>query len=290
MLSPFEFLSDMANPMLDFLPRALFVALVSAVVCALVGTHVVLRGMAFIGDAVAHAVFPGLAIAFALGGSLLIGGVVAGVATAVAVALLSQFRRLAEDTVIGVLFAAAFALGIVVMALTPGYAGNLHNFLLGSLTAVPSSDLPWIVGASLVVVAVLMVLHRHIVTVAIDRETAQAAGLNLVVLDIVLYACVAVAVVVSVNTIGSILVIALLITPAATARLLVDHMVPMMIVGPTIGAVASLVGVYVSWSLDVPAGATIVLVLTVFFGVAWVAAPRHGLIARRRRRLVDLRA
>lgn len=129
MLSPLDFLQDLLNPDLRFLPKALIVAMMSSVVAGVIGSYVVLRGMAFIGDAVAHAVFPGLAIAFVIQGNLVLGGAVAGVVTAVLVAIFSQNRRLKEDSIIGVFFVAAFALGIVIIAQAPGYAGSLQQFL-----------------------------------------------------------------------------------------------------------------------------------------------------------------
>ena len=143
-LSPYDFFRDLTNPALAFLPRALLIAVVAALVCGSVGVHVVLRGMAFIGDAVAHSVFPGLAIAFVCGGSLVLGGALAGVVTAVLVALLAQNRRLKEDSVIGVLFVGAFALGVAIIARAPGYAGSLQDFLFGSITGISGVGcVPW---------------------------------------------------------------------------------------------------------------------------------------------------
>ncbi len=136
MLTPVEFLQDLTNPALGFLPRALLISLIVAIVCGVVGTHVVLRGMAFIGDAVAHAVFPGLAVAFALQFSVLLGGAVAGVVVAVLIAVFSQRRRVREDTVIGIFFAASFALGLVIIARVEGYTASLTSVLFGSITGV----------------------------------------------------------------------------------------------------------------------------------------------------------
>lgn len=268
-MSPIDFIADLLNPDLGFLPKALFVAVMSAVVCGVVGSYVVLRGMAFIGDAVAHAVFPGLAVAFVISGNLVLGGVVAGVLTAVLVAVFSQNRRLREDSVIGVFFVAAFALGIVIISQAPGYAGSLQQFLFGSITGIPDSDL-WVVGiAAVVICSVLFLLHKEFVTVSLDRESARAMGLRVFWLDLALYVLVTLAVVISVQTIGNILVLALLITPAATARLLTDRLGVMMALAPVIGAVSAFVGLYLSWSWDVPTGGTIVLVLTAVFLLVW---------------------
>lgn len=282
MLSFGDFLADLMNPALGFLPKALIVAMLSAIVCAVVGTHVVLRSMAFIGDAVAHAVFPGIAIAFALQGSVLLGGAVAGAVVALLVATFSQRRRIKEDTLIGIFFAAAFAVGLVVISRIDGYTASLTSFLFGSLTGVSNSQVYAVAGVGFVVVSLLIILQRPLSAVALDRESAQAMNLPVFVLDIVLYLAVTAAVVISISTIGNILVLALLVTPAATARMLSDRLSIMMVLSALIGAAASFIGLYFSWALDIPTGATIVLTVTVFFLAAWLFAPRHGLLLRRK--------
>jgi len=282
-MSIIEFFTDLLNPDLAFLAKALAISVMASIVCGVVGCYVVLRGMAFIGDAVAHAVFPGLAVAFVISGNLIVGGTAAGVVTAVLVAAFSQNRRLKEDSIIGIFFVAAFALGIVVISQAPGYAGSLQQFLFGSITGIPDSDLIVVALMGLVVLGVAFILHKEFVAVTLDREMARALGLKVFWLDLVLYVLVTLAVVISVQTIGNILVLALLITPAATARLLSDRLGVMMTLAPVIGAVGAFVGLYVSWTWDTPTGGTIVLVLTAAFLVAWLFAPRHGVLARRRR-------
>ena len=268
MLSIIDFLHDLTNPALAFLPRAILVTCVAACVCAVVGCHVVLRGMSFIGDAVAHSVFPGLAIAFVCSGSLVLGGTLAGVGTAVLVALLSQNRRLKEDSIIGVLFVGAFGLGLVIISWAPGYAGSLQDFLFGSLTGIPASEVPFVLIASAVIVGVFF--HKEVVAVSLDRESARVAGLPVMALDLLVYISVAGAVVISVQIIGNILVLALLITPAASARLLTNSLGAMIRTALVIGVLSSLCGIYLSWSLDLPAGASIVCVVTLVFIAAWV--------------------
>ena len=270
MLSIIDFLHDLTNPALAFLPRAILVTCVAACVCAVVGCHVVLRGMSFIGDAVAHSVFPGLAIAFVCSGSLVLGGTLAGVGTAVLVALLSQNRRLKEDSIIGVLFVGAFGLGLVIISWTPGYAGSLQDFLFGSLTGIPASEVPFVLIASAVIVGVFAFFHKEVVAVSLDRESARVAGLPVMALDLLVYISVAGAVVISVQIIGNILVLALLITPAASARLLTNSLGAMIRTALVIGVLSSLCGIYLSWSLDLPAGASIVCVVTLVFIAAWV--------------------
>ena len=270
MLSIIDFLHDLTNPALAFLPRAILVTCVAACVCAVVGCLVVLRGMSFIGDAVAHSVFPGLAIAFVCSGSLVLGGTLAGVGTAVLVALLSQNRRLKEDSIIGVLFVGAFGLGLVIISWAPGYAGSLQDFLFGSLTGIPASEVPFVLIASAVIVGVFAFFHKEVVAVSLDRESARVAGLPVMALDLLVYISVAGAVVISVQIIGNILVLALLITPAASARLLTNSLGAMIRTALVIGVLSSLCGIYLSWSLDLPAGASIVCVVTLVFIAAWV--------------------
>lgn len=286
MLSPAQFFTDLLNPDLAFLPKALAIAVMSSLICGAVGTFVVLRGMAFIGDAVAHAVFPGLAVAFVVSGNLVLGGTIAGIITAILVAVFSQNRRLKEDSIIGILFVAAFALGIVIIAQAPGYAGSLQQFLFGSITGIPDSDLIVVAITGLVVLSALFALHKEFVTISLDRESARAMGIRVFWFDLALYVLVTLAVVISVQTIGNILVLALLITPAATARLLTDRLGAMMLLGPALGATGALIGLYLSWSWALPTGGTIVLVLTAFFLLVWAGRPARTreLIARRRTR------
>lgn len=275
-----DFIADLLNPDLRFLPKALAVAVMSSIVCGVVGCYVVLRGMAFIGDAVAHAVFPGLAVAFVVSGNLIVGGTVAGVVTAVLIAVFSQTRRLREDSVIGIFFVGAFALGVVIISRAPGYAGSLEQFLFGSITGIPDRDLVVVALAGLGVLAAVLALHPQLVAVTLDRESARALGLRVFWYDLTLYVMVTLAVVISVQTIGNVLVLALLVAPAATARLLTDRLAVMMGLAPLIGSLAALVGLYLSWSWDLPVGATVVLVLTGGFLAAWLLAPRHGALTR----------
>lgn len=280
-ISFWQFLLDLANPQLSFLPRALVVAVIAVVVCAVVGCYVVLRGMAFIGDAVAHAVFPGIAVAFALQTSVLLGGAVAGVTVAVLIAVFSQRQRIKEDTVIGIFFAAAFALGLVIISRVDGYTASLNSFLFGSLTGVTGRDIWVSLAVGTVVVAFTVLCQPWLTAVSLDRETARAMNLPVLALDLLLYLAVTAAVVISVRTIGNILVIALLVTPPATARLFTDRLGVMMALSSAIGILGAVVGVYFSWAYDSPTGATVVLALTVFFLLAWLFAPEQGVLRRK---------
>lgn len=281
-----QFLADVANPQLAFLPRALAAAVCASVLCAVVGCFVVLRGMAFIGDAVAHAVFPGVAVAFALHASVLLGGAVAGALVAILIAVLSQRRTIKEDAIIGIVFAAAFALGLVIISRVEGYTASLSAFLFGSLTGVSPRDLAvsGITGA--LIIALMVALRPWLTAVALDRETARAMHLPVAALDLALYLCVTAAVVVSVQTIGNILVIALLVTPASAARLFTDNLETMMLLAALIGVAGSVLGVWLAWSFDSPTGATIVLCVTAIFGLSWLFAPRRGVLRTIRKETV----
>lgn len=281
-MTPLDFFTDLFNPQLAFLPRALAMAVLAAALCGIVGTYVVLRGMSFIGDAVSHAVFPGLATAFVIGADLALGGIIAGLVTSLAVAVVSQLRRLREDSVIGVFLVAAFGLGIVIISRAPGYAGSLTDFLFGSLTGVPVRDLVVVTAVGAFIAVLLAVFHQQLVAVSLDREFAAVQGIRVFWIDMLLYVCVTLAVVFSIQTVGNILVLGLLITPAAAARMLTERLSVMFVLAPTIGAVSAFIGLWLSWTLETPVGGTIVLVLTAVFCVAWLAAPRHGLIFRLR--------
>ncbi|PFG27258.1 anchored repeat-type ABC transporter permease subunit [Corynebacterium renale] len=275
-ISPLEFIQDLTNPALGFLPKALCIAVVTAIVCAVVGVHVVLRGMAFIGDAVSHAIFPGIAVAFALQGSVLLGGAVAGAIVAVLIAVTSQRRQVREDSAIGIFFAAAFALGLVIMSRIQGYTTSLTSILFGSITGISATDIvvSTVVGAA--VIAVITVCTSRLVAVALDRETAQVMNIRVFAMDLIIYLAVTAAVVISVRAVGTILVLALLITPAATARLLTTRLSTMMAVSVTVGVIGAVVGLYLSWSIDLPTGATIVLTLTALFIVVWILTTIAG--------------
>ena len=189
-----EFLMDLANPQLDFLARAVAISVIAAITCAVVGCYVVLRGMAFIGDAVSHAVFPGLTIAFALQVSVLLGGAVAGAVVAILIALFSQRQNVREDSVIGIFFAASFAIGMVIISRTEGYTASLSSFLFGSLTGVSSTDVWLALAVSVLVLATIVVIGPQLNVTCLDRETARAMNIPVLLMDIVLYLAVTAAV------------------------------------------------------------------------------------------------
>lgn len=275
-MNPIEFLADLANPQLAFLSRALLMAILSAVLCGIVGSHIVVRGLSFVGDALSHAVFPGIAVAFATGTSTLLGGAIAGVIVALLIALFSRRKTVGEDSIIGILFAAAFSVGLVIVSRMPTYTGSLESLLFGSLTGVTGSDLLTVAISAALILTVLAIFHRGIVAVSFDREYAQTLGYRAGLIDVVLYVATALAVVVSVSTVGNILVLALLVGPPATARLLTRRISAMMALSAMLGTLAALVGLWVSWSWSVPTGAALVLAITAEFILVWIFQSLHA--------------
>ncbi|MBC2904772.1 anchored repeat-type ABC transporter permease subunit [Streptomyces cupreus] len=277
-----EFLTDPWQ--LPFMQRAFTVAAIIGLVCGVVGVYVVLRGMAFIGDAVAHSAFPGVALAYAFEGNLLLGGAAAGITTAVLIAFVSQNRRLKEDTVIGVFFAFAFGLGIVLVSTRDSWTTDLSSFLFGQVLAVSTTDVWTVAAIGAVLVLVVLAIGKELVAVSLDRETARATGLPVFRLDLALYVVVTTTIVMSLEAVGNILVLALLITPAATARMLTERLWAMTLLASLIGCAGSVAGLYVSYAYDLAAGGSVVVVLTGLFFLTWCLAPRHGLLAKLVRR------
>jgi len=266
---------------LEFMQRALIASLIVGVVCSVIGCFVVLRAMAFLGDALAHAILPGVAIAYLLGANLLVGALVAALVVAVGIGLFSRRGGVKEDTAIGILFAAALALGVVLISTVRSYATDLTHILFGNVLGVSAGDL-WLTGLlGLAVLVTLLVLFKEFQLASFDPVLAHMLGKRPELLRFAMLILLALTIVVSLQTVGVGLVAALLVTPAATAYLLTRRLPTMMAVSAAIGAVSSVAGLYVSYYLDVASGAAVVLIATAAFLMAFVAAPGRGVLARR---------
>lgn len=248
-----------------FFVRALLAAALVGTVCAVVGTYVVLKGIAFIGDAIAHAAFPGVVAAFLLGLPYYLGASIAAVGTAVAIGVVSRRARIRTDTVIGVLFAGTFALGVFLYSTIEGYVADLFSFLFGQLLSTSVDDLVALTVLGALVLGAVAILWKELLYATFDPLGAAAAGLRVDWLETLFLALVALTIVISLQAIGIILVVAMLVTPAATAQLLTVRFGRMMVSAVVIAVGASALGLYVSYWLDVASGATIVLVQTVVF-------------------------
>jgi manganese/iron transport system permease protein len=280
-VSPIDFLLD---PMrLGFMQRGLAAAVLVGIVCAVMGAFVVLRGLAFIGDAVSHAAFPGLVIAFLLGIPLYIGGAIAAVSTALAIGWIARRGRLRFDTAVGVLFAGMFALGIVLFSTIDNYVADLFSYLLGNVLGITFADIVQVTVLGAIVLAVVFVLRKEFLYASFDPAGAAASGLPVEWLDYLLLGLIGVTIVVSIQTVGIVLVVAMLVTPAATGQLLVDRFWDLVRVAIAVAVVSALVGLYLSYYRNVASGASIVLIETLCFALALVLSPKSGWIAGRRR-------
>jgi ABC-type Mn2+/Zn2+ transport system permease subunit len=269
---------------LGFMQRALIASIIVGVVCAVLGCYVVLRSMAFLGDALAHAILPGVAVAYLLGANLLAGALVAGLIVAVGISYVSKAGAVREDTAIGIFFAAALALGVVLISTMRTYAVDLTHVLFGNVLGVTATDV-WISGGlAFLVLAAILLLYRRLLVVSFDPILGQTLGLRTHALQTVLFLMLAATIVVALQTVGVALVAAMLITPPAAAYLLTRRLPVMMLVSALIGVVSSVVGLYASYYLDVASGGAIVLVATAIFVLAFLFAPGRGLVRRLGRR------
>jgi manganese/iron transport system permease protein len=252
----------------EFMRRALIAVILTGIASGVLGSYVVLRGLAFIGDALTHAVFPGIVIAFAIGQSILLGALIVGLLTALGIAVISRGRRVSEDTAIGILFAAMFALGVVLVSSLATYQKDVADLLFGDILGVSRTDLYLAGTATVIAVAAILLLNKEFALVAFDREMADAMRYPVFLLDLLLLGLITLAIVVSLRAIGNILVLAMLVTPAATARLVTNRLLTMQLLSAAIGSAAGVIGLYISFWWNVASGGAVVLTATgIFFAV-----------------------
>ena len=252
----------------EFFVRALVASALVGVACAVVGAFVVLKGMSFVGDAVSHSAFPGVVLAYLLGLPIILGGAVAAIGTALGIGVLTRRSGLRADAVIGVLFAGMFALGVALFSSIPNYVGDLFHFLFGDVLGISFADLISLAVLASLLLLIVWVLWKELLFATFDPLGAGAAGLPVRRLDDLLLILIAVTIVVSLQAVGIVLVVAMITTPAATAQLLVKRFGQMIALAALIGVTSSLVGLYVSYALDIASGASIVLTETFAFLVA----------------------
>ncbi|MBP6015750.1 MAG: metal ABC transporter permease [Candidatus Promineofilum sp.] len=260
----------------DFIVRALLAAGIVGVVCSILGVYIVLRGMAFLGDAMAHTILPGVVAAFLLGWPLAVGALIMGVLTALGIGVLTERTALKEDTAIGVIFAGLFALGVAMLSLRGNYSIDLAHFLFGNLLGVSTGDLllTAILGAA--VLALIFLFYKEFLVMSFDPVLAETLRLPTRFLNYLLLILIAITIVVALQVVGVALILAILVTPAATASFLTRRLPSMMVVSAVIGVFSGVVGVYASYYLNIPSGPAVVLVATLIFllGLA-VAAVRE---------------
>jgi manganese/iron transport system permease protein len=271
-----------------FFVRALVAASLVGIVCAVVGTFVVLKGLAFIGDAISHAAFPGVVAAYIVHGPILVGAGIAAVLTALSIGFVTRRAGIRGDTAIGVLFAGAFALGVFMFSTIQGYVGDLFGFLFGSLLLTTVGDLAGLAILAAIVLATVALLWKELLYATFDPQGAAASGLRVEALEYLFLALVALTIVVSLQAVGIILVVAMLVTPAATGQLLVDKFWDLVKIAIAVAIVAAVSGLYLSFYLNVASGASIVLVETLMFGLALLFSPKSGWLGRRRAKATEM--
>jgi ABC-type Mn2+/Zn2+ transport system permease subunit len=264
----------------SFITRAMIAAVIVGVVCSILGTYVVLRGMAFFGDALAHTILPGVVVAFLLGWPLAVGALLMGVLTAVGIGALSNQGVIKEDTAIGVIFAGTFALGVALLSATGNYTVDLAHFLFGNLLGVSTNDLWLILILGVIVLFTIALFYKEFLVITFDPTLAVTLRLPTTFLRYLLLILMAVTVVVALQVVGIALMVAMLVTPAAAASLLTRRLRAMMGVAAAIGAVSGVTGVYLSFYLNIASGPAVVLTATFIFVLAYLFRPGKAALWR----------
>ena len=263
----------------SFMQRSLVMAILVGIICAIVGSYLMVQRLALLGDAISHSVLPGLAIAFIIGADIFIGAFIAGVLSTVAITFIRTRSPIKEDAAMGIVFSAFFALGITLITIVQkDNKIDLNHFLFGNILGVTAQDVRNTAIISAIVVTVVVLLYKELLFYTFDPLGAQAAGLPVNLLNFGLMVLIALTIVASLTAVGVILVLALLITPGATAYLLVKKLNQMMILGALIGIAASISGMYISYFFNLPSGPAIVLVASGFFTLGLLFSPTQGIL------------
>ncbi|KFU77642.1 manganese transport system permease protein [Amycolatopsis lurida] len=272
----------------DFMVRALASTVIASAVCAVLSCWLVLIGWSLMGDAVSHAVLPGVVLAYVLGAPFALGAVVFGFLAVALIGVVRDTSRVKEDAAIGIVFTTLFALGLVLISVTPSQT-DLNHIIFGNLLGVDTSDLIQIGVLGAITLTLLVLKRRDFTLYAFDPTHAHAIGLNPRVLGAALLGLLALTAVVALQVVGVILVVAMLIIPGATAYLLTDRFGRMLVIAPSFSVLAAVTGLYLSYHLDTASGGMIVLVQGAGFTLVYLFGPRHGIVgkrlARRRREL-----
>ncbi|EIM06805.1 MntD [Planococcus antarcticus DSM 14505] len=264
----------------DFLQKALLTSIMVGVICGVIDCFIILREMALMGDAISHAVLPGVAISYALGINFFFGAVFTGVLTAIGIGFVSQNSRIKQDTSIGIVFTAAFALGVILITVLES-STDLYHILFGNVLAVRPSDMWITLAIGLLVLVSVYVFYKELLVTSFDETMAQVYGLPARLIYYFLMTLLTMVTVASLQTVGILLVVAMLITPAATAYLLTDRLSTMIFLSASIDASAAVIGLYFSFTYNLASGATIVLAATALFVIAFLFSPKQGILWRK---------
>ncbi|MEX0800533.1 MAG: metal ABC transporter permease [Dehalococcoidia bacterium] len=262
----------------EFMQRALTAAVIVGLVAPVVGSFVILKGMSFIGEALPHASFGGVAVAFVAGFSLHLGGAIAALLAALAIGFIARRGTVRYDTAIGIVLIAAFATGVLIVSRESGYVVDLFSFVFGNVLGVTWTDVYVTAGLGAFILIAVALFYKELLFTAYDPSMAAASGLPVAALQYGLLALIGLTVVLALQVMGIVLVLAMLTAPAATAQLVSRRLPTMMAIGACVGALSAVAGLYIAWYADVSASAAIVLTATGFFFAAFLFAPDNGLL------------
>jgi manganese/iron transport system permease protein len=267
----------------DYLLKAMWVSALVGAVCAFLSAYLMLKGWSLMGDALAHSIVPGVAAAYIIGAPFAIGAFFAGILAALGMTFVKAHTRLREDAVIGLVFTTLFALGLLMASIWPASV-PIQTIVLGNILAISDEDAFQVVVIAAVSLAVLLFVWKDLMVTFFDENHARSIGINTRLLKIVFFTLLSACTVAALQTVGACLVIAMVVTPGATAYLLTDRFGWLLVIAVALGAVTSFAGAYLSYFLDGATGGVIVTLQTLVFLAAFYFAPKHGLIAARRRR------
>lgn len=263
----------------EFVVRALVTTVIASVLCAVLSCWLVLVGWSLMGDAVSHAVLPGVVLAYVMGIPFAVGALVFGILAVVAIGAISTTSRVKEDAAIGIVFSTLFALGLVLISVTPSQT-DLNHIIFGNILGVSTADLAQIGGLAATGLVLLLVKRRDLTLYAFDPIHCHALGISTRRLQVLLLGMLALTAVVSLQVVGVILVVAMLIIPGATAYLLTDRFGRMLLIAPTVSATCAVVGIYLSYWIDAASGGLVVVTQGTFFLLVYLLSPRHGLLRK----------
>lgn len=272
-----QFIQDLLN--YEFLQKALVTSVVVGIICGVIGSFIILRGMALMGDAISHAVLPGVAISYMLGINYFYGAVVTGILTALGIGIIDQNSRIKSDSSIGIAFSAMFALGIILITAAQS-ATDLTQILFGNVLSVRDTDMWMTIAVGVIVLIAVVLFYKELLVTSFDETMAQAYGLKTRLIHYGMMVLLTLVTVASLQTVGVILVVAMLITPASTAYLLTNRLSIMIILASLFGALSSVVGLYISFLNNMPSGPVIALAATGLFIIAFLFSPKQGVLWR----------
>jgi manganese/iron transport system permease protein len=280
-----EWLAELIVPFsYNYMLKAMWVSALVGGVCAFLSAYLMLKGWSLMGDALAHSIVPGVAAAYIIGAPFAIGAFFAGILASLAMTFVKQQTRLREDAVIGLVFTSLFALGLLMASLWPTSV-SIQTIVLGNILAIADEDVVQVAIIAAVTFFIMVFIWKDLMVTFFDENHARSIGLNTTLLKVIFFTLLSACTVAALQTVGACLVIAMVVTPGATAYLLTDRFGRLVIISVALGTATSFVGAYISYFLDGATGGVIVTLQTLLFLLAFYFAPKHGLIAARRRRL-----